>query len=308
MTRPAEPTVFLVNPASDNGATGKRWPELANRAAALGLTGDTLFSERPGHMIELADRAARDGAGLLVAVGGDGTLNEVANGVLRAGGAGEIATLPFGSGMDFVRTLGIPTPFDDAVRVAVSGTARAVDVGRVTYRAWSGEEGERYFVNVGSAGMSAAVAERANAMSKAFGARLTFYSALVAVFLRWKNTHVDIALDDGMRRSGRMHNVIVANGVWQGGGMKIAPDALPDDGLFDVLTIGDITKLDFTRTSPKIYKGTHVHHPKVEVLRSRTLSIDAAEPLPIELDGEVVGTTPSSWEVVPGALQVRVPR
>ena len=227
--------------------------------------------------------------------------------MLRAGARTEIATLPFGSGMDFVRTVGIPTPFDDAVRVAVAGRAKEVDAGRVHYRAWSGDEGERFFLNVGSAGMSAAVAQRANAMSKALGAKLTFYSALVTVFLRWKNTHVDVRLDDGVRRSGRMHNVIVANGVWQGGGMKIAPDALADDGLFDVLTIGDITKLDFARTSPKIYKGTHVHHPKVEVLRSRALSVDAAEPLPIELDGEVVGTTPSSWNVVPRAIRVRVP-
>jgi len=229
------------------------------------------------------------------------------NGVLRSGGNSEIATLPFGSGMDFIRTVGIPTPFDNAVRVAVSGTAREIDAGRVRYHAWSGDEEERYFLNVGSAGMSAAVAQRANAMSKTLGAKLTFYSALVTVFVRWKSTHVEVELDDGVRRSGRMFNVIVANGVWQGGGMKIAPDALPDDGLFDVLTIGDVTKLDFARTSPKIYKGTHVHHPKVEVLRSRTVSIDGAEPLPIELDGEVVGTTPSSWEVVPHALRIRVP-
>jgi diacylglycerol kinase (ATP) len=259
-------------------------------------------------LIELAERAARDGAEHLVVVGGDGALNEAANGILRANAAPDIAILPLGSGLDFVRTFGIPRDFDAAVRVALTGATRAVDAGRVHFRSWSGADGVRYFVNVGSAGMSGAVAARANAMDKRMGAKLSFYYALVAVFLRWKNTHVEVELDDGIRRAGRMHNVIVANGVWQGGGMKIAPDARPDDGLFDVLTIGDITKLDFARTSPKIYKGTHVTHPKVEVLRSRTVILDAAEPLPLELDGETVGTTPSRWEIAPKALNIRVPR
>ena len=160
---------------SANGGTGKRWPELATRAAQLGLTGDTVFSERAGHMIELAERAARDGAELLVAVGGDGTLNETVNGVLRAGGGAEVATIPIGTGMDFVRTYGIPTRFDDAVRVALNGTTRSIDVGRVSFRSWAGAQEERYFDNVSSAGMSGAVAQRANGMSKALGGRATFF-------------------------------------------------------------------------------------------------------------------------------------
>ena len=104
-----------------------------------------------------------------------------------------------------------------------------------------------------------------------------------------------------------MHDVIVANGVWHGGGMKLAPDAAPDDGQFDVVLIGDVSKVDFLTTAPKIYKGKHVHHPKVEVLRSARVEVDAPVQLPIELEGEQVGTTPATFEVVPGALRVRVP-
>ena len=104
-----------------------------------------------------------------------------------------------------------------------------------------------------------------------------------------------------------MHDVIVANGQWHGGGMKLAPDAKPDDGLFDVVLIGDVTKLDFVTTAPKLYSGRHVTHPRVEVLRSATVTVDAAEPLPIELEGEQVGTTPARFEIVPGALRVRMP-
>jgi len=299
--------VFLVNPASDNGATGKRWPELAHRAAMLGLSGESLLSERPEHMIELAERAARGGAELVVAVGGDGTLNETINGLMRAGRTTELATIPIGTGMDFVRTYRIPTRFEDAVRTAKDGATRTIDVGLVHYRTWAGEEAERYFGNVGSVGMSAAVARRANDMSKVLGGRATFFYALVRVFLEWQNTVIDIDLD-GERRSARMHDVIVANGQYHGGAMWLAPDARPDDGLFDVLLIGDVTKLDFATTAPKLYRGTHLAHPKVDLERARSVSVGAGERLPIELDGEQVGTTPVRFDVVPGALRVRVPR
>ena len=209
--------------------------------------------------------------------------------------------------MDFGRTYGIPTKFDDAVRVALDGEPRTIDAGRVTYRTWSGETAERCFANVSSVGMSGAVAQRANGMSKVLGGKVTFFYALTRVFLEWQNTEVSVRLDDTERR-GRMHDVIVANGVWHGGGMKLAPDAAPDDGQFDVVLIGDVAKIDFLTTAPKIYKGNHVHHPKVEVLRSKRVEVDAPVKLPIELEGEQVGTTPATFEVVPGALRVRVPR
>jgi diacylglycerol kinase (ATP) len=299
-------TVFLVNPASGNGGTGKRWPELAHRAAQLGLEGTTLFSERPGHLIELAEQAARSGAELVISVGGDGTLNEVVNGLARAGFSTELATIPLGTGMDFVRTYGIPTRFDDAVRTALEGTTRTIDIGRVSYRTWSGAESERYVANVGSVGMSAAVAQRANGMSKALGGKATFFYALARVFFEWENTLVSVQLDEEQREA-RMHDVIVANGQWHGGAMRLAPDARPDDGLFDVVLIGDVTKRDFVTTAPKLYKGTYLSHPKIELLRSRTVGVDAPERLPIELDGEQVGTTPARFEIVPAALRVRVP-
>ena len=303
---PDSRTVFLVNPASGNGGTGKRWPELAHRAAQLGLEGTTLFSERPGHLIELAEQAARNGAELVVSVGGDGTLNEVVNGLVRAGSAAHLATIPLGTGMDFVRTYGIPTRFDDAVHTALEGATRTIDVGRVVYREWSGVESERYVANVGSVGMSAAVAQRANGMSKALGGKATFFYALTRVFFEWENTLVSVQLDDESRE-GRMHDVIVANGQWHGGAMHLAPEAQPDDGLFDVVLIGDVTKRDFVTTAPKLYKGTYLSHPKIELLRSRTVTVDAPERLPIELDGEQIGTTPVRFEIVPAALHVRVP-
>jgi diacylglycerol kinase (ATP) len=298
-------TVFLVNPAAENGSTGRRWPELAHRAAALGLDGDALLSERPGQLGDLARRAADEGASLLVAVGGDGTVNEVVQGIVGRDGV-ELAVIPRGTGWDFARTYAIPRPFDDAVAVARDAKARPIDLGRARYRAWDGAEAESYFANIASAGMSGAVAKRANETSKALGGKVSYLWATLAVFARWRNDEVRVAVD-GERRTGRMHDVIVANGRYLGGGMMICPEAEPDDGLFDVLLIGDLTKRDLMLTLPKTYRGTHLPHPKAEVLRGARVEVDADEPLPVELDGEQPGTTPISFEVVPRALRLRVP-
>jgi diacylglycerol kinase (ATP) len=274
---------------------------LARRAAELGLPGETRLSERPGHLRELARQAAQEEGRLLVVVGGDGTVNEIVDGI--AGTSAELAVLPSGTGQDFGRTHGIPTSFDDAVRVALAGATRTIDLGRVECEGCAG----RFFANVGSAGMSGAVARRANTMSKTLGGRATFFYALTREFVAWQNTEVVVELDEGVRREGAMHDVIVANGRFHGGGMKLAPDARQDDGVFDVVLVGDVSKLDFLTTAPKLYSGRYLSHRKIEPLRSTTVSIDAAEPLPLEVDGEPIGTTPARFAVVPSALRLRVP-
>jgi diacylglycerol kinase (ATP) len=130
--------------------------------------------------------------------------------------------------------------------------------------------------------------------------------ATFAVFSRWTSNEIDVSVGAETRRA-RMHDVIVANGPYLGGGMKMCPEAEPDDGSFDVLLIGDLTKRDLVLTMPKIFRGTHLPHPKAELLRGATVTVDAADPLPIELDGEQPGTTPARFEIVPQALRVRVP-
>ena len=238
-------------------------------------------------------------------MGGDGTVNEVVQGIAERDGV-ELAVIPRGTGWDFVRTYEIPKRFDDAVAVAHGGETKAIDLGRAHYRSWDGTEADSYFANIASAGMSGAIAKRANETSKAFGGKVSYLWATLAVFARWRNDVVEVTVD-GERRSGRMHDVIVANGRYLGGGMMICPEAEPDDGLFDVLLIGDLTKRDLMLTLPKTYRGTHLPHPKAEVLRGARVEVDAAEPLPIELDGEQPGTTPVRFKIVPRALRLRVP-
>jgi YegS/Rv2252/BmrU family lipid kinase len=298
---------FLVNPASANGSTGRRWPEIARRAAAQGLVGDALLSERPLHLTELARHAADEGARLLVVVGGDGSVHEVVNGVVASGRTDiELAVLPRGTGKDFVRSLRIPGNLHAAIAVAKSGRVRTIDVGRAEFTAWEGSRATAYFANFAGAGISGAIARRANASSKATGGRVSFLWATIAVFAGWKSAAVTAEVD-GVRRAGQMFEVLAMNGDYAAGGMWVTPDAEPDDGVLDTLLIGDVTKADFVRTFPKIYRGKHLSHPKIEVLRGAAVEVEAELPLPIVLDGEQPGTTPARFEIVPGALRVRVP-
>ncbi len=298
-------TVFLVNPASAGGSTGKRWPEIAHRAAALGLAGDAFISEEPGQLVSLAADAVRGGAELLVVVGGDGSVNEVVNGIAEAEDV-ELAVIPRGTGWDFVRTYDIPRDLDAAVAIALNGAVREIDLGLVSYRTWAGADGRAYFANVASAGISGAIAQRANEASKALGGKISYYWATLAVFARWQTGEMRLSVDDEIR-GGKMIDVVVANGRYLGGGMMMCPDAEPDDGQFDVLLIGDVTKRDLLFVLPKTYRGKHLPHPRLEILRGRVITVDADEPLPIELDGEQPGTTPARFEVVPHALRLRVP-
>ena len=158
-----------------------------------------------------------------------------------------------------------------------------------------------------SAGISGAIAKRANETSKALGGKISYYWATLAVFAGWRTGEMRISVDDEIR-GGKMIDALVANGRYLGGGMMMLPEAEPDDGLFDVLLLGDITKRDLLVTLPKSYRGKHLPHPRAEVLRGRVVSVDADEPLPIQLDGEQPGTTPARFEIVPKALRLRVPR
>jgi diacylglycerol kinase (ATP) len=297
-------TVFLVNPASANGKTGKRWPEIARAAHAAGLRGEAIFSERPGQLGDLAREAADEGATLLVVVGGDGTIHEVVNGIAGREGI-ELALIPCGTGWDFARTHEVPKRLDGALRIAKGGQARPFDLGRATYRA-DGSEQTAWFANMASVGMSGAVAAKANSTTKALGAKTSYLYALGTVFARWKNVELRVRVDEE-ERNGLMEDTIVAVGRYLAGGMMITPDAEPDDELFDVLLIGDLTKTELVRVMPKIYRGTHLPHPKGEVIRGRTVSIEADDPLPIQLDGEQPGTTPVRFEIAPAAIRLRVP-
>ena len=243
----------------------------------------------------------------MVALGGDGTVNEVVNGLAPSGAAGpELAILPFGTGRDTIRTYGIPKRAPRALELLRGGRTRTIDLGRATFRTADGE-GSRWYINIGSCGLTGAVAERAERTSKRLGGTPSFLFATVATFAAWRNVSFRVQVDDEPPLELVANNVICANGRAFGGGIRICPQAEPDDGLLDVLVWGDVGKLDLALNLPRLYRGTHLGHRKVTVLRAKRVHVEPERPLPLELDGELPGTTPATFEIAAQALRLRVP-
>ncbi len=186
-------TVFLVNPASAGGSTARRWPEIAHQAAEAGLVGDALISEDPGQLGELAVAAVKGGARKLVLVGGDGSLNEIVNGLGKQLSKVELALIPRGTGSDFVREHSIPHSVAEAAHVALEGDLRSLDIGKASFHAWDGKRTQQYFANAAGAGISGAIARRVDDGTKGLGPRGSYALAVVSVFPRWRNCNVRYA-------------------------------------------------------------------------------------------------------------------
>ncbi len=297
---------MIVNPASAGGKTARQWPEIARRARSHGLDVEVRLTERRGHATELARVAAAESAPLVLAVGGDGTVSEIADGLAASSGTTELAVVQRGSGCDFIRTFGIPKDTDRALEIAIAGVARTIDLGRVQFVDGEGRPAQRHFINIASAGLTGVAADRVNRSGKPLGATVAFAWAAVATFVGYRNSRFRVQID-GEQIDQICNNAIVANCRYFAGGMKILPDADPSDGLLDVLVWGDVSKVDLARNLHKLYRGTHVDHPKATIRRARRVVITPELPLPIEVDGEQPGLTPATFDVVPSALRLRVP-
>jgi YegS/Rv2252/BmrU family lipid kinase len=304
-------TVVVVNPRSAGGKTERRWPQLREIIHESLGPFEEQFTRAPGDGTTLARQALRAGADLVVALGGDGTINEVVNGFFD--GATPVkpeaafGVLPSGSGGDFVKTLGTPRDLPAACARLKSSTPRPIDVGRLTFVASDGAERIRHFINITSFGIAGLVDQYVNASSKPLGGTVAFALATLKAGLNYKNATIRLTLDGGAPKEGRIYNVAVANGRYFGGGMKVAPEAALDDGLFDVVTMGDFGFADLLLRGLDIYSGKHVHNPKVSVQRARRVeaaATDGAEVL-LDVDGEQPGRLPATFELLPGALQVR---
>jgi diacylglycerol kinase (ATP) len=298
-------TVMIVNPASSAGRTARQWPEIAKRAKAHGLDVEVRLTEQRGHATELAREAAGRNVPLVLAIGGDGTVSEVANGLVGAA-ATELAIVQRGSGCDIMRTFGIPKDADRALEIAAKAPARTIDLGRAEYAGRDGAIESRHFINIASAGLTGVAADRVNRSGKPLGATVAFGWAAVATFAGYRNSRFRVQIDDELIDQ-VCNNAIVANCRYFAGGMKIAPEADPGDGLLDVLVWGDVSRLDLARNLHKLYRGTHTNHPKATIRRARRVVVTPRSPLPIEADGEQPGLTPATFEVVPSALRLRAP-
>lgn len=302
----------VLNPVAGGGRIGSRW---AGVAAALDRHFEApvvLRTTGRGEATALARQLALEGCGLVVAAGGDGTVSEVADGVLQAnaasGGAVELGILPCGTGSDFALGMAIPHVGADAVARLAEGAVRRVDAGRISFVADDGCLRQRHFVNIASLGLSGAT-DRAMADDRGKGlvpARALFFWRTVREFLRYRFEEVRITVDDTEPFDARIALVAVCNGRFFGGGMMIAPDAEADDGLFDIIILRAAGKPGLIRDIRLIYGGRHRNHPAITILRGRRVLVEpiGAAAL-IDIDGESPGRIPATFEVLPGALLLR---
>ncbi|MCA1594541.1 MAG: diacylglycerol kinase family lipid kinase [Acidobacteria bacterium] len=308
--------LVIVNPASAGGATGDAWPGIAGQLRRHFGPFSCAFTRRSRDAVEIARREASAGRRLIIACGGDGTISEVANGILLSGVDAELGILPSGTGGDFRRTLKIPTRAADAALALRNGQARRIDAGRVSFINDAGVEESRYFLNVASFGMGGAVVKRVKenfllpaGSARLLGGRLSFAAAAVETALTFSKPSVRVRLDEGPESDLVVANFCVANARYFGGGMRVAPEAKVNDGLFDVVAIGDLSPLSILANSYRVYLGTHLGMRDVRHARARRVTARAASSNEVELevDGELAGRLPARFEILPGALLVRCP-
>ncbi|HEX8283037.1 MAG TPA: diacylglycerol kinase family protein [Pyrinomonadaceae bacterium] len=313
--------LIIVNPASASGATGEAWPGLASAVRRHFGPFEVAFTRRGGEAVEIAEREARDGRRFVIACGGDGTVSEVANGILRAGAdtpeaGAELGLLPSGTGGDFRRTLGVPARAADAARALREGVTRPLDAGRVTFLNERGEEESRFFVNVASFGMGGDVINRVKSRSglpagaaRVLGGKASFAAAALHAALTFEKPAVRVSLDGGAVSQLTVANFCVANARYFGGGMKIAPNAKVDDGRFDVVAVGDVSALAVLANSYRLYLGTHLGMQEVRHALARSVRAEPAsgDVVKLEVDGELAGRLPAEFEILPRALRVRCP-
>jgi diacylglycerol kinase (ATP) len=290
------PILVIRNPASGRGRSARRWAEVAERFRSAGAA--FRETEGPGHATHLAKEAAA-GGGLVVAAGGDGTVAEVVEGLV--GTSADLAVLPLGTGNDLARTLGFGTDIQAATTAALAGEPWTVDV----YR-WECGVRAGHGINVAGCGFDAVVAQRINHGYRWLRGTQAYVAAVLESLVRYQPARVRLAVD-GVEVDTTAMLVAVANAQSYGGGMRVAPAARLDDGLLDVVIVEGLSKVAFLRAFPQVFRGAHVDHPRVRVLRGRVVEVDADPGLPILADGELVGGSPARFEVVPRALRVMRP-
>lgn len=291
--------IAIVNPVAGRGRAGRAWPAFEAALRATGISLDVWYTQGPGDARDMGRRARDLGCSLLLVTGGDGTVHETLNGT--GPGGPPLAVVPLGTGNDLARGLhvqAIPAAIAALVR---SGHVRRLDLGRIDTA-----DGSRYFVNVSGAGFDAEVARRVLEAGGPGRGAVPYVLAMLHTLRTYRNVDMKIEVD-GQRYEQRSLMVVVGNSPYYGGGMHILPGAQPDDGRFDLCLIGDIGKLETLLVFPRVFRGTHVHHPRVRLLRGREVYLASRAPVAVHADGEPVGYLPARYRNFPGGMPVVVP-
>ncbi|MEX2302856.1 MAG: diacylglycerol kinase family protein [Bryobacterales bacterium] len=305
-------SLAIVNPTAAGGRVAKRWSKIDHLLRKRLSFVDTRFTQRRGHATDLTQQALREGYDLVIAVGGDGTVNEIVNGFFRDGrlvnpGA-RLGFIPIGTGGDFRRTLQVPLDAEQAVEVIAQDQPLEIDVGRARFTGYDGAPVERYFVNVLGLGMGGDVSVRAKSFPRWFGGKTAFLGATLLVFLNYRGKRVRLTLDGAEHPDEFViTNIAIGNGRYQGGGMHPCPRAVLNDGLLEVTTIDRLSMFELLRDLPVLYSDDVYKHPKVRHFRAQRIRAASADITRIEVDGEALGTLPLEIEVLPKQLNILVP-
>jgi len=300
----------IVNPESNQGKTRKRWEQIREAIKSHIHEFRYEFTEKPFQAIDLARNAIKAGSELIIGVGGDGTMNEIANGFFEdreiINPETTLGVLPSGTGSDFTRSLKIPSRIKDALRVITQAPSSLIDVGRVTFKDHDGKESERFFLNVADFGLGGEVVKRVN-QDRLERKASSYVRCLVSAMVNYKSKRIRIRVD-GLELPEAEYLVgAVANGRIFGKGMRVAPGAQLDDGLFDLVLVKGMKFLEFCRHGWKVFLGTHLTHPKVSWMPCRqieALTLGEGDTL-LEIDGEQLGHLPARFEILPRRLPIK---
>jgi diacylglycerol kinase (ATP) len=304
-------TQIIVNPESDQGRTRRRWKHIEEALQSFIKEFKYDFTEKPLQAADLTRAAIKEGNELIVGVGGDGTMNEIANGFYEnreiVNPEAALGIIPSGSGCDFRKSLNIPSGLKSSLKVISESPSTRIDIGRATFQSLSGKEEERLFLNVADFGFGGEVAKKFN--QRRMSRRPSSYlRCMLSTIIKYKNKRLKIKIDQEEIPEDEYLVGAVANGKIFGKGMKIAPQARLDDRVFDFVLVKGMKLLEFFLNCWKVYTGTHLSHPKISLIRSQKIKAIPHRKegdVLIELDGELPGKLPATFEIVPNGFLVK---
>jgi YegS/Rv2252/BmrU family lipid kinase len=303
-------TRIIVNPQSDRGRTASRWIKIKEALKYYFKEFKYEFTEKPLQAIELTREAIKEGFDLIVGVGGDGTVNEIANGFFERkkiiNPEATLGIIPSGTGCDFIKSLNIPKKIKNSLEIIKNNSPSLIDLGKVIFKDHLGRKIERYFLNVADFGLGGEVVKRVNERRMERKAS-SYLRELILTMIKYKNKKLRITVDGEELPEDEYLIGAVANGKIFGGGMKIAPQASLNDGFFDFVVIKGLSFIEFLRHGWKVFTGTHLSHPKVRLIRGRKIKVECPkeEKILLELDGELPGFLPGEFEIIPSTIRVK---
>ncbi|HZK43106.1 MAG TPA: diacylglycerol kinase family protein [Syntrophomonadaceae bacterium] len=304
-------SLFVVNPISANGRTPKTWGNIERYLKQRGLKFDVRYTDMPREAITITREALQGDYQHILSVGGDGTLNEVVNGFFNNDGSkikedAYLSLIPMGTGGDFARMLKSSSHPQKIYEILAQGKEKKIDIVRSTFTGWSGQVESRYYLNVADVGVGSETVYHVNRNSKVFRGFLSFLVFGIYSILTYDNKLLNVKVDDRKVYVGKSSMVVISNGCYFGGGMKIAPYASLDDGLLDIIIVKDLSKLGLLKHVKGIYSGQHLNDPNIKFMNGKKTEILSDQKVYLEIDGETPGTGNLEFQIMPQEIKLLI--